>query len=357
MRYYKNLFNLIIDPENLFLAWEIFKRGKKNKPDVLQFEKNLEANIFALHRNLADKAYQPSYYRDFWICDPKRRHIHRAAVRDRILHHAIFRILNYVFDPTFITASFSCRFGQGTHRGVLIVEQMLRQTSRNYTKTTYALKCDIKNFFASVDHTILLRILERRIKDNNLKWLIREIVESYPAVTRERERERGGGTLPFSIKGIPIGNLTSQLFANVYLNEFDQFIKHELKIKNYVRYSDDFIIILESKDYLNNLLTPIQSFLCRRLKLELHPKKVEIRKLKQGIDFLGQIILPHHRRLRLRTKKRMFRKLTQKIKDYHTGFISKNSFQASIQSYLGMLSHCRSHHLSEKLKNYCWLNF
>ena len=197
MRYYKNLFNLIIDPENLFLAWEIFKRGKKNKPDVLQFEKNLEANIFALHRNLADKAYQPSYYRDFWICDPKRRHIHRAAVRDRILHHAIFRILNYVFDPTFITASFSCRFGQGTHRGVLIVEQMLRQTSRNYTKTTYALKCDIKNFFASVDHTILLRILERRIKDNNLKWLIREIVESYPAVTRERERERGGDIAVF----------------------------------------------------------------------------------------------------------------------------------------------------------------
>ena len=189
MRYYKNIFNPIIGPENLFLAWDRFKSGKKNKPDVLQFEQNLERNIFQLHHELRSKTYCHGHYRGFWINDPKWRHIHSATVRDRVLHHAIFRILNYVFDPTFIPTSFSCRLGRGTHRGVLAVDKMLRQTSQNYTQTTYVLKCDIKKFFDSVDHIVLLTILKRQVKDFELIWLLETIINSYPAFTRERERE------------------------------------------------------------------------------------------------------------------------------------------------------------------------
>jgi hypothetical protein len=155
---------------------------------------------------------------------------------------------------------------------------------------------------------------------------------------------------------MPIGNLTSQLFANVYMNEFDQFVKHELKIKNYARYTDDFIIVAEDKNYLNNLLPPIQLFLCQKLKLKLHPQKVEIRKLRQGVDFLGYVILPHHRILRSRTKRRMFRKLKQRFADYQKRLISEESLKASVCSYLGMISHYDGYNLSKELKNYYWLN-
>ena len=322
------------------------------------FEMDLEQNIFRLHRELISKTYRHGPYRCFWICDPKLRRIHKATVRDRVLHHAVFRILNLVFDPTFIPTSFSCRLGRGTHRGVMAVEKMLRGVSRNYTHPGYVLKCDVKKFFDSVDHNILLEILGRRIKDQEVMWLLKMIVESHPAITRERERESknaGEIGLPEGRTGIPIGNLTSQLFANIYLNEFDQFVKHKLKVKNYARYTDDFVIISEDKNYLNNLLVPVRSFLWQKLKLELHPQKVEIRKLRHGIDFLGYVILPYHRILRSRTKRRMFRKLKQRFEDYPKRIISKESFQASLLSYLGMLSHCQGYGLSEELENYYWV--
>ncbi|MBI4136122.1 MAG: RNA-directed DNA polymerase [Candidatus Vogelbacteria bacterium] len=168
---------------------------------------------------------------------------------------------------------------------------------------------------------------------------------------REREREsKKAGEI-----GVPIGNLTSQLFANIYLNELDQFVKHKLKVKNYARYTDDLVIVSKDKNYLNNLLDPIQSFLCQKLKLELHPQKVEIRKLRQGIDFLGYVIFPHHRIFRPRTRKRMFRRLTQKMEDYQNGVISKDSFDATSLSYLGMLTHCQGYSLGEQVRNCYWL--
>ncbi|MBI4136123.1 MAG: hypothetical protein HY481_01020 [Candidatus Vogelbacteria bacterium] len=172
------------------MAWDIFRRGKRDKIDVQFFERNLEQNIFKLARELRDRTYRHGPYRDFWICDPKLRRIHKATVRDRVLHHAVFRILNLVFDPTFIPTSFSCRFGQGTHRGVKTVEKMLRGESRNYTRACYVLKCDIRRFFDSVDHAILLEIFGRKIKDPDVMWLLEVIVGGYPAFTRERERER-----------------------------------------------------------------------------------------------------------------------------------------------------------------------
>ncbi|HEY9583449.1 MAG TPA: RNA-directed DNA polymerase [Candidatus Paceibacterota bacterium] len=163
---------------------------------------------------------------------------------------------------------------------------------------------------------------------------------------RERERERE--------RGVPIGNLTSQIFANVYMNEFDQFVKHELKVKNYIRYTDDFLIVSENEEYLKSLIPKLQSFLLEKLILELHPRKVAIRKYHQGIDFLGYVIFPHHCLLRARTRKRIFKNLKYKINNYKSGIITRETLDQSIQSYLAVLSHANAYKLGESLKNQIW---
>jgi len=344
MRVYKNIFDKIISLENLFSAWDKFKGDKQKKRDVQRFEWQLEENIFQLHRDLRYKRYKHGAYVSFYIHDPKQRHIHKAIVRDRILHHAVFNVLNPIFEPTFIPNSLSCRIDKGTHKGIDILDKTLKQISNNSFKPCFALKCDIKKFFETVDHSILLSIIHKRIKDADAVRLLEEIIESFISQY---------STL-FKRKGLPIGNLTSQLFANIYLNEFDQFIKHKLKIKHYIRYTDDFVIISEDKLYLGNLIKPIHSFLSDKLALELHPKKITIRKFHQGIDFLGYIVLPHHRLLRTKTKQRIFRKLKKRIKEYKKGIINKRTLEQSFQSYLGVLSHANTYKLSNELKNQFW---
>ena len=325
------------------MSWEKFKKGKRDKKDVAKFEFNLETNIFKLHRDLKEKKFKHGSYFGFYIRDPKVRHIHKATVRDRIIHHAVFRILNPIFEPTFIPNSFSCRIGKGNHKGVYVLEHMARKVSKNYTGICYALKCDIKKFFDSVDHTILLDLLEKKIKDGDTMWLLREIVNSFSV----------SGTL-FEKQGLPIGNLTSQLFANVYMNEFDQFVKHELKVKYYARYTDDFVILSNSNSEFDELLEKITIFLRERLKLELHPHKVTVRKLHRGIDFLGYVVRPHHKLPRQKTQKRVVRKLRQRAKEYKKGEIEEITLTQSLHSYLGLLSHANTHRFSEDLKNRLW---
>lgn len=190
MKFYKNLYRQITSTENLFEAWDVFKRDKRKRPDVEAFEKNVEYEIFKLGRELRAKYYRHGQYRMFLIHDPKLRRIHKATVRDRILHHAIFRVLNPIFEPTFIETSFSCRVGKGTHKGVEYLARTLRAVSKNGMRPCYALKCDIRKFFDSIDHDILLGILEKRIADPDARWLMREVIESYEATgLRERERE------------------------------------------------------------------------------------------------------------------------------------------------------------------------
>ncbi|PIV84405.1 MAG: hypothetical protein COW51_00595 [Candidatus Moranbacteria bacterium CG17_big_fil_post_rev_8_21_14_2_50_44_12] len=191
---------------------------------------------------------------------------------------------------------------------------------------------------------MLKNILKKRIKDENARWLLEQIIDSFSS----RQSDI------FYVRGLPIGNLTSQLFANVYLNELDQFIKHKLKIKNYARYTDDFVIVGNTKKELENILPKINSFLKNTLSLELHPKKIVIRKQSQGIDFLGYVILPHYRLLRTKTKKRIFKKLKMRIAQYKTGKIDNKSLNQSLQSYLGVLSHADTHKLKEKLLNQFW---
>ena len=311
------------------------------------FEKDLEQNIFRLHRELVDKKYKHGAYSDFYIYDPKLRHIHKATVRDRILHHAIFQVLNPIFEPTFISHSFSCRVGKGTHKGVEMLGEILRKVSKNHTKTTYALKCDVRKFFDSVDHTILTQFLRRKIKDTDTLWIMEEIIESFS----------GQSSNLFIRKGLPIGNLTSQLFANVYMNEFDQFMKKELRVKNYVRYTDDFIVVSESEDFLKELVPKIQDFLCSYLNLELHPSKVMIGKYHRGVDFLGYVSFPHHRSLRKRTEKRMVRKLDEKIEMAKRGQITEEKLKQTLESYLGALSHATARRLSHNLSNKVWFKW
>jgi len=191
MKFYTNLFEKIISLPNLFLAWEEFKKGKVNKKDVLEFEWHLEQNIVELYRELKYHKYKHGVYTKFRICDPKPRVIHKATVRDRVLHHAIFRVLNPLFEPCFISNSFSCRIRKGTHKGVATLGKILRRVSQNGTRPCFALKCDIRKFFDSVDHSILLGIIKKKIKDEEAIWLIKEIMESFPPASQiERERER-----------------------------------------------------------------------------------------------------------------------------------------------------------------------
>ena len=317
-----DIFEKIISLENLFLAWREFKVGKSKKSDVQQFEFNLEDNLFQLHQELKDKTYQHSQYTAFNVCDPKLRRIHKAIIKDRVLHHAIFRILYPVFDKHFIFDSYSCRTGKGTHKAVNRLEKFAQKLSRNDTRNIRALKCDIRKFFDSVGQDILLKFIKRKISDPDAVWLIEKIIRSFA-------------------RGIPLGNVTSQLFANIYLNELDQFTKHILRGKYYLRYCDDFIILGENENDLKILIPQISKFLEERLKLNLHPNKINIRKYRQGIDFLGYVVLPNHRALRTKTKRRMLRKIRKKKFEFEEGIVSEESFQNSIQSYLGILKHCR----------------
>ena len=342
---FTHTYNDIISTENLLEAWQEFRKGKKKKLDVQEFEMRLMSNIISLHKDLKTKSYTHGPYKHFVVSDPKKRDIHKASVRDRVLHHAIYRQLYPFFDTTFTADSFSCRDNKGTHRAIRRFEVFTRKVSRNYTKQCWVLKCDICKFFASIEHKILLEILESRIKDEDIMWLLRNIVESFssnmgviPAqvgihVSFDKmldSRLRGNDRL----KGLPLGNLTSQLLVNIYMNEFDQFAKHVLKAKYYIRYADDFVFISQDKDKIEKLKLRVAQFLEEKLCLQLHPDKVFIQTIYSGIDFLGWVHFPHHRVLRTTSKKRMFRKLNEK----------------NVTSYLGLLSHGNGYRLQGEIR-------
>ena len=319
-----HIFHNIISLENLLAAWREFLRGKRKRKDVAEFSLNLTSNIIALYCELADKTYRHGAYKSFKINDPKPRDIHKATVRDRLLHHAIYRILYPCFDPKFIFDSYSCRYDKGVHRAINRFRAYARTVSKNHTRIAWVLKCDIRKFFASIDHETLINVLKRRIKDKDVIWLLREVVGSFHAESKPGV-------------GLPLGNLTSQLLVNVYMNEFDHFLKRELKIAYCIRYADDFVILQEDKKYLENILSKISAFLETKLKLSLHPDKVFIKTLTSGVDFLGWVHFPHHRVPRTSTKRRMFKKLA-----------TTDSPQSKV-SYLGLLSHGNTYRLQQRI--------
>ncbi len=289
-------------------------------------------NILSLHHDLKAKTYIHGGYKAFNISDPKPRNIHKATVRDRLLHHAIYRILYSYFDKKFIYDSYSCRLNKGTHRAINRLRDFYYQVSKNNTRTCYVLKCDIRKFFANIDHEILKEILGKYIKDKNILWLLGQVIDSFSS------QKYIYAIADMCKMGLPLGNLTSQLLVNIYMNEFDQFIKHKIKARYYVRYADDFVVLHENKKYLEELLIKIFNFLNEGLKLSLHPNKISIKTYSSGIDFLGWVNFPTHRVLRTTTKRRIFKKL------------DSNPSRQSFISYLGMLSHGHAYKLSQKVR-------
>jgi len=287
-------FEDLISIDNLLLAWQEFVKGKKNRKDVQIFSFNLMYNILELHYDLKNKTYRHGGYQAFKILDPKPRDIHKASVRDRLVHHAIYRILYPFFDRTFVSDSFSCRLNKGTHKALNRFRSFNYIVSKNNTESCWVFKCDIKKFFASINQEILIDILKQYISDKDTIWLLEEIIRSFSSTA--------------SGIGLPLGNLTSQLFVNVYMNEFDQFVKHKLKAKHYIRYADDFVIFTSDKQKLFNLVSKIANFLENNLKLSIHPQKIFIKTIASGLDFLGWVHFSEYRILRTATEKRIFKK-------------------------------------------------
>ncbi|TSC94584.1 MAG: RNA-directed DNA polymerase [Parcubacteria group bacterium Licking1014_1] len=309
-------------------AWQEFIKGKRNKKDVQMFSFYLMDNILSLHEDLKNKIYKHGGYECFKINDPKPRTIHKASVRDRLLHHAVYRMLYPFFDKTFISNSFSCRDNKGTHKAIKELIGYARVVSKNNTKACWILKCDVRKFFTSINQNILINILDQRIPDKDIMNLLKEIIFS------------------FKHNGLPLGNLTSQLFANVYLNKLDQFAKHKLRIKYYIRYADDFVILSENKNYLKTILGPISSFLQNELNITLHPDKIFIKTLSSGVDFLGWVNFFDYRIVRKITRLRMFKNIEKGSSDY-----------ATFSSYFGLLKHGNTHKVKENiLRRICGLN-
>lgn len=331
----KENYHDIISVENLLKAREEFLKGKRSKKDVRVFQMKLMDNIFSLHDDLANLTYKHGDYQAFNISDPKPRNIHKAIVRDRLLHHAIYRKLYPFFQKTFIADSYSCQIGKGTHRAINRFCEFSYKVSKNNTRTCWILKCDIRKFFANINHGILKNILVKYISDKNILWLLEEVIGSFTSPRPLLKKERGIENV-----GLPLGNLTSQLFVNIYMNKFDQFIKHKLKVKHYIRYADDFVIFSENKKCLKEQVEIIRKFLQNELKLELHPDKVFIKTLASGLDFLGWVNFSDHRVLRTATKRRMMKR------------IKENPKPEILNSYLGMLRHGNGNKLRARIINF-----
>jgi retron-type reverse transcriptase len=318
-------FNEIISLDNLLSAWEQFIRGKRNKRDVQLFSRHLAERITVLHDSLASKQYKHGGYYAFSITDPKPRSIHKATVQDRVLHHAVYTLLYPFFDNVFIYDSYSCREEKGTHKALERFKEFSFKVSRNHIRTCWVLKCDIRKFFASVDQPVLLGILSTYIRDNSILWLLKEIITSFQSVAPG--------------KGLPLGNLTSQLLVNVYMHEFDYYVKHFLKAKYYIRYADDFVLLSHNKAWLEEQIPKIEHFLGEVLYLNLHPDKVYIRSLVSGVDFLGWVNFPDHRVLRSATRRRMKKRILD------------NPVSETVSSYLGLLQHGNTERLTKEVLN------
>ncbi len=323
-RQFAHTYDNIISVENLLEAWREFLNGKRKRADVQIFERHLMDNILSLHRDLTNRTYKHSHYEAFSISDPKPRSIHKASVRDRLLHHALYRMLYPFFDRVFIADSCSCRLGKGTHKAMDRFHAFAYKVSRYHKRTVWVLKCDVRKFFASVDQGVLTEIIKEYIPDQDILWLLERVVSSFYS-TREGV-------------GLPLGNLTSQLLVNIYMNEFDQYMKHTLKAKYYIRYADDFVILSHDKTWLEEILPKISNFLQQQLKLQLHPDKVSITTLASGVDFLGWAHFPDHRVLRTTTKRRMLKR------------VSQNPKPESVNSYLGLLKHGNTRKIKKEVE-------
>ncbi len=320
MKTHKNLYPKVWDFENLLIAARKAQRGKRREPDVYAFNAQLEKNLLRLQEELRNRTWTPGVYRDFYVYEPKKRLVSAAPYEDRVVHHALYRVLEGVWEPIFIDDSYACRVGKGTHAAANRYTQFSR-------KANYVLKCDISRYFEHVDHGILLGEVSRYVKDDGILWLVETILRSNDA----RPAAAPGC-------GIPIGNLTSQFFANVYLNGFDHWVKEELRHRFYIRYVDDFVVLADDKAVLHDAFRRIESKL-GEIGLTVHPRKRSVFPVSEGCDFMGYRIWPDHRRLRPKTGYHSRRKLACLARKYKDGELTLDRMHTSIASWIGHVKH------------------
>ena len=356
---------------DLFRAYYDARKNKRSTINALLFELNYEAKLLELHEEIKNRKYKISRSICFISFHPIQREIFAADFRDRVIHHLVYNYIVSYFERIFINDSYSCRIGKGTSYGVKRVDHFIRSCSKNYTRDCFILKLDISGYFMSMDRSILYQKVEKVLSRfrNTVNFdvdlilhLIRKIVFHDPTKNcTVKGSKNDWKNLPKSKslfyaeknKGFPIGNLTSQLFGNIYLNDFDHFICHKLGTKYYGRYVDDFVIVHHNKKYLKSIVPVLNQYLQDSLFLKLHPKKIYLQHFSKGVVFLGRIIKPHRIYISSRTKNGFYKKI-----QYWNNFISKNKkideenlklFISCMNSYLGMLNHYDTYKLRKKI--------
>jgi retron-type reverse transcriptase len=335
MKTYKNLYTQISDFNNLYLAWRKARKNKRYKVSTARFEQNLDQELLGLHRDLVTQSYQPGEYVHFTIHEPKRRLISAAPFRDRVVHHALCNVIEPIYERKFIYDSYANRTGKGTHAALDRCTHFLRRYN-------YALQCDVQQFFPAIDHAILKQILGRTLACPPTLALCEQIIDSGAGVLRDEYEIRWfpGDDLFAAARprGLPIGNLTSQFWANVYLNKLDQFVKHTLRCKGYLRYVDDFLLFADDKATLHRWRSEIIAF-SQSLRLTLHENRTHPRPVRQGVTFLGFVVFPTHRKLK-RAKGIQYRRHLQTLfRRRQRGQVEQEQFQASLMAWLGHVQH------------------
>jgi len=339
---YKRLFEQLCSLENLFAASREAMRGKRSKLAVVRHFMEEEKEVVMLAQALREGTYRHGAYRYFTIHEPKKRLVAAAPFRDRVVHHAVVRMIEPFFDKGFIEDSFACRTGKGTHAA-------LRRCAEFTKRYPYALKCDVTKYFPSIDHQILLGLLRRRVADERVMKLIEEILASHSDVI---EREwNGDDLLEVSLRprGLPIGNLTSQFFANVYLNELDHYVKHGLRVRGYVRYVDDFILFDDNRMRLREYGQAIRSKL-KELRLSINPDKYRLLPCRLGVDFVGFVCFANGRRkLRAANARAYQKKLKQKLWLAGRGLLPMAKVSESARAWVAHAAHAQSWGLRREL--------
>jgi len=357
-----------IELDELFQAYFACRKNKRNTANAIAFEVDYENNLVKLFEEINSGTYQIGRSIAFIVNKPVTREIFAADFRDRIVHHLVISKLNQLFEKQFIYDSYSCRVGKGTHFGIQRIDKFIRQCSKNYTKDCYILKLDLQGFFMSINKNILFAKLEQFItekypqtdKELILK-LCKQIIFNDPTKNCIVKGKRNNwNELPntkslFHSKpncGLPIGNLTSQVFANFYMDTFDHYIKHDLGIRYYGRYVDDFVIVHNDKEYLKNLIPKLSEFLQSELQATIHPKKIYLQHYSKGVKFIGAVILPNRIYIANRTKGNFFNaieKQNQIARNHKPTKEQQEAFQSSMNSYLGIMSHYKSYKLRKKM--------
>ncbi|MBI9031969.1 RNA-dependent DNA polymerase [bacterium] len=343
MKTFKNLWESFVSYENLFIAAIKACQRKRYKPAVLEFNNNLGENLLQLQKELQDGEYMPGSYKYFKITEPKERDVYAAPYRDRIVHHALLNVLEPIWEKRFYYHSYACRKEKGMHRAIDICQKYIRQNK-------YILKCDIRKYFQSIDHKLLMHIIKKRIADKKLLDLIFMIINFSPQMDTPYILYSNDDLFTYfeRKKGVPIGNLTSQFFANVFLNELDHWVKHNNKIKHYIRYMDDFLLFHNSKSYLRNVRQQMEGFL-DSMRLTLHPQKTQILPSKDGVAFLGFHIKSDVKRLRKANIQRFVKRMKIQQKLYSNYSIDLAYIKQSINAWIGHAGHGDTYKLIAKL--------